>query len=74
MNFKLWTRRSPNSTTFSAYRIYPLCDNPKKGTTPAKGEEAEVVVCQPRGVGLIHTRLEPSGAHYTLASGRQRKY
>ena len=37
MNFKLWTRRSPNSTTFSAYRIYPLCDNPKKGTTPAKG-------------------------------------
>ena len=29
---------------------------PQKGTTPARGEEAEVVVYQPRGVGLMHTR------------------
>ncbi|BEH74517.1 hypothetical protein YM3MPS_03200 [Mycobacterium pseudoshottsii] len=29
---------------------------PTKGTTPARGE-AEVVVLQPRGVGLMHPRL-----------------
>ena len=43
---------------------------PRKGTTPARGEEAEVVVYQPRGVGLIHTRHRPSDAHYTHDSGR----
>ncbi len=47
---------------------------PKKRTTPAKGEEAEVVVYQPRGVGLIHTRHKSSDAYYTLASARKRKY
>lgn len=32
-----------------------------KGTTPARGgEEAEVVVYQPRGVELMHTRHKPS--------------
>lgn len=31
---------------------------PTKGTTPARGEEARVVVYQPRGVGLIHPRLK----------------
>lgn len=31
---------------------------PTKGTTPARGgEEAEVVVLQPRRVGLMHPRL-----------------
>jgi hypothetical protein len=29
---------------------------PKKGRPPPGGEEAEVVVYQPRGVGLMHTR------------------
>jgi hypothetical protein len=29
---------------------------PEKGRPPPGGEEAEVVVYQPRGVGLIHTR------------------
>ena len=39
---------------------------PEKGTTPARGgEEAEVVVYQPRGVGLMHTRRCPGNAHYT---------
>lgn len=39
---------------------------PEKGTTPARGgEEAEVVVDQPRGVGLMHTRRWPGNAHYT---------
>jgi hypothetical protein len=28
----------------------------KKGRPPPGGEEAEVVVYQPRGVGLMHTR------------------
>jgi hypothetical protein len=46
---------------------------PKKGTTPARGEEAEVVVYQPRGVGLIHTRHKPSNAHYTHDDRPQRK-
>jgi hypothetical protein len=29
---------------------------PEKGRPPPGGEEAEVVVYQPRGVGLIHPR------------------
>ncbi len=47
--------------------------DPGKGTTPARGEEAEVVVYQPRGVGLMHTRHKPSDAHYTHAGAHQRK-
>ncbi|ASF94714.1 hypothetical protein CEG92_02205 [Mycobacterium avium subsp. paratuberculosis] len=35
-------------------------DDPRQG-----GEEARVVVHQPRGVGLIHPRLRPSNAYYT---------
>ncbi|OPE51593.1 hypothetical protein BST27_24120 [Mycobacterium intermedium] len=31
---------------------------PEKGRPPPGGEEARVVVHQPRGVGLIHSRLE----------------
>jgi hypothetical protein len=31
---------------------------PEKGRPPPGGEEAEVVVYQPRGVGLIHPRHE----------------
>lgn len=30
---------------------------PEKGRPPPGGEEAEVVVLQPRGVGLMHPRL-----------------
>jgi hypothetical protein len=40
---------------------------PEKGRPPPGGEEAEVVVYQPRGVGLIHTRHKPSNTHYTHA-------
>jgi hypothetical protein len=39
-----------------------------KGTTPARGEEARVVVYQPRGVGLIHTRPRPGDFNYTHES------
>jgi hypothetical protein len=38
---------------------------PEKGRPPPGGEEARVVVYQPRGVGLIHPRLRPSTAYYT---------
>jgi hypothetical protein len=37
----------------------------QKGRPPPGGEEARVVVYQPRGVGLIHTRHKPGDAHYT---------
>jgi hypothetical protein len=40
---------------------------PQKGRPPPGGEEAEVVVYQPRGVGLMHTRHKPSDDHYTHA-------
>jgi hypothetical protein len=46
---------------------------PEKGRPPPGGEEAEVVVHQPRGVGLIHPRLRPSNAYYTHDSGECRK-
>jgi len=47
---------------------------PKKGRPPPGGEEAEVVVYQPRGVGLMHTRHKPSNAHYTHGTADGRKY
>jgi len=37
----------------------------RKGTTLARGEEARVVVNQPRGVGLMHTQPLPSVPNYT---------
>lgn len=40
---------------------------------PRQGEEAEVVVYQPRGVGLMHTRHKPSDAHYTHENVEQHK-
>ena len=46
---------------------------PKKGRPPPGGEEAEVVVYQPRGVGLMHTRHKPSNAHYTHGTAEGRK-
>lgn len=46
----------------------------KKGRPPPGGEEAEVVVYQPRGVGLMHTRHKPSNAHYTHGGWEGRKY
>jgi hypothetical protein len=46
----------------------------KKGRPPPGGEEAEVVVYQPRGVGLMHTRHKPSNAYYTHGSRDGRKY
>jgi hypothetical protein len=45
---------------------------PKKGRPPPGGEEAEVVVYQPRGVGLIHTRHKPSDVHYTRGDANER--
>jgi hypothetical protein len=54
----------------------PKCEyvTPKKGRPPPGGEEAEVVVYQPRGVGLMHTRHKPSNAHYTHGTADGRKY
>lgn len=46
---------------------------PEKGRPPPGGEEAEVVVYQPRGVGLIHTRHKPGNAHYTHEDVAKRK-
>ncbi|MDT5281854.1 MAG: hypothetical protein QOJ20_3049 [Mycobacterium sp.] len=46
----------------------------KKGRPPPGGEEAEVVVYQPRGVGLMHTRHKPSNAYYTHGTADGRKY
>lgn len=41
--------------------IYPYCDGIHKRDDPRQGgEEAEVVVYQPRGVELMHTRHKPS--------------
>ncbi|ORB50813.1 hypothetical protein BST42_18790 [Mycolicibacterium rhodesiae] len=48
-----------------------LCQ--KKGRPPPGGEEAEVVVYQPRGVGLMHTRHKPSNTHYTHDNMESRK-
>ncbi|TXI44371.1 MAG: hypothetical protein E6Q57_12010 [Mycobacterium sp.] len=47
---------------------------PQKGRPPPGGEEAEVVVNQSRGVGLMHTRHKPSDAHYTHDDAASRKY
>ena len=46
---------------------------PEKGRPPPGGEEAEVVVYQPRGVGLMHTRHKPSNPHYTHGKPKRRK-
>jgi hypothetical protein len=46
---------------------------PEKGRPPPGGEEAEVVVYQPRGVGLMHTQHKPSDSHYTHATMDWRK-
>ncbi|BBZ64058.1 hypothetical protein MMON_53590 [Mycolicibacterium monacense] len=43
-------------------------DDPRQG-----GEEAEVVVYQPRGVGLMHTRHNPGNAHYTHGTATECK-
>jgi len=52
----------------------PADKNPQKGDDPRQGgEEAEVVVDQSRGVGLIHTRHNPGNAHYTHFRGVPRK-
>src|ERR1700712_3623489 len=47
---------------------------PEMGRPPPGGEEAEVVVYQPRGVGLMHTRHKPSNPHYTHGKAKRRKY
>ncbi|ORB20138.1 hypothetical protein BST36_20355 [Mycolicibacterium moriokaense] len=56
-------------------RTYPTDEewSRKKGRPPPGGEEAEVVVYQPRGVGLMHTRHRPSNTHYTHAATDGRK-
>lgn len=45
----------------------------KKGRPPPGGEEAEVVVYQPRGVGLMHTRHDPGNNHYTHGTATECK-
>jgi hypothetical protein len=45
----------------------------EKGRPPPGGEEARVVVYQPRGVGLMHTRHKPSDTHYTRDNMESRK-
>ena len=68
-------QRKRRSATSWGEVIYPPRENtPQKGRPPPGGEEAEVVVYQPRGVGLMHTRHKPSDAHYTHARVGQRKY
>jgi hypothetical protein len=55
-------------------RTCPECEEaPEKGRPPPGGEEAEVVVYQPRGVGLMHTRPKPSNDHYTHGDVADRK-
>ena len=74
----LWTRRRTvdrtcfNAVTENAVPQLRRSSPPirttkglKKGRPPPGGEEAEVVVYQPRGVGLMHTRHKPSNPHYT---------
>ena len=58
---------------FSAERAWRGKLTPEKGRPPPGGEEAEVVVLQPRGVGLMHTRHKPSDANYTREVGGRRK-
>jgi hypothetical protein len=53
--------------------IRPANLAPQKGRPPPGGEEAEVVVYQPRGVGLMHTRHKPSDPHYTHGNCDGRK-
>ncbi len=45
----------------------------EKGRPPPGGEEARVVVYQPRGVGLMHTRHKPSNTYYTHDNVESRK-
>ena len=69
------TGRKRDSATRRELHTYP--DNEttrKKGRPPPGGEEAEVVVYQPRGVGLMHTRHKPSNPHYTHGKPKRRKY
>jgi hypothetical protein len=44
-----------------------------KGRPPPGGEEAEVVVYQPRGVELMHTQHKPSNDDYTHLNPESRK-
>lgn len=78
MNRRLWIdQKTENgvpqpsreiSTTSRGGKSPGKRDDPRQG-----GEEAEVVVYQPRGVGLIHTRLRPSDCHYTHGFAAQCK-
>jgi hypothetical protein len=68
------SHRKRDSATYPDLATYP--DNEKaqkKGRPPPGGEEAEVVVYQPRGVGLMHTRHKPSNPHYTHGKPKRRK-
>ena len=67
---KIAFRNYTRSTEVSVMRKEP----PQKGRPPPGGEEAEVVVYQPRGVGLMHTRHKPSNTHYTHGTADGRKY
>ena len=66
---KITFRNYQRAKNLSPMRKQP----PEKGRPPPGGEEAEVVVYQPRGVGLIHTQHKPSDSHYTHGSVGRRK-
>jgi len=74
MNAELWTELSRRTGSRLATATTKLGElTPEKGRPPPGGEEAEVVVYQPRGVGLMHTRHKPSDGHYTRANCEGRK-
>ena len=47
------------------HRGEPQMGPTDKGRPSPGGEEARVVVYQPRGVGLMHTRITPGATDYT---------
>jgi hypothetical protein len=69
----IWQRKRDSATTADLPN-YPANEKGlEKGRPPPGGEEAEVVVYQPRGVGLMHTRHKPSNPHYTHGKPKRRK-
>ena len=70
----VWQRKRDSATTARVPHLSADATNtPEKGRPPPGGEEAEVVVYQPRGVGLMHTRHKPSNPHYTHGKRERRK-
>ena len=61
---RLWIKRTAG-TARDKGRVKGSDKGPDRGRPSPGGEEARVVVYQPRGVGLMHTRLRPSESDYT---------